>query len=331
MALLASLAISAFVLCISRRVRSLLNANVISNESVVSLPKFSVMDIIVYPVKSCRGIHLFSSAIMPSGLQYDRQFMIVDQAGRFITQRDRPEMGGIETLIENGWLVLKFDYKAESSNVNASGNDTRCETVRVKLDLDHELHRDTQIVDVVIWNDTCKAFVVEEDNCNQKLTAFFNQSVRLVRLAAKRMIHNKYALSPEDNVQFADGFPVLINTTSSLNYLNTLLKKPVTFENFRPNIIVDTGDYSPEKPWLEDEWKIITLAACSFALVKPCTRCLITAIDPSTHRVAGVDPLATLQRKHGNKNGEGVFGMNGIPVNIRGVEIKIGDEVLVEK
>ena len=47
-----------------------------------------VSDLFIYPLKSARGIRLDASAIDAFGLPGDRRAMVVDNTGRFITQRE---------------------------------------------------------------------------------------------------------------------------------------------------------------------------------------------------------------------------------------------------
>ena len=54
----------------------------------------------VYPVKSCRGIALERATVAVRGVAFeagayaiaDREWMIVDAAGRFVTQREQPRL-----------------------------------------------------------------------------------------------------------------------------------------------------------------------------------------------------------------------------------------------
>ena len=41
---------------------------------------------IVYPVKSCKGVNVPSSELNTRGFQFDRQWMVVDSDGDFVTQ-----------------------------------------------------------------------------------------------------------------------------------------------------------------------------------------------------------------------------------------------------
>ena len=46
----------------------------------------------VHPVKSCAGVELREARLMDTGLDLDRAWMVVDEGGRFVTQRVLPRM-----------------------------------------------------------------------------------------------------------------------------------------------------------------------------------------------------------------------------------------------
>ena len=94
-----------------------------------------------------------------------------------------------------------------------------------------------------------------------------------------------------DIVSFADAFPLLVIGSASLDLLNSKLARPVSMANFRPNLVLRT-----DTPHIEDSWKRIRIGDTEFALTKPCTRCILTTIDPDT-AVPATDgePLATLK------------------------------------
>ncbi|MBT4032887.1 MAG: MOSC domain-containing protein, partial [Methylococcales bacterium] len=62
--------------------------------------------ITLYPIKSLAGISVNQWPVTPRGLQYDRQWMLVDQKGRFLSQRQLPQMSLIETAITEHQLIL---------------------------------------------------------------------------------------------------------------------------------------------------------------------------------------------------------------------------------
>ncbi|MFA7557969.1 MAG: MOSC domain-containing protein, partial [Hydrogenophaga sp.] len=61
----------------------------------------------IYPVKSCAGMSVTEAELTPTGLAWDRAWMVVDAAGRFVTQRELPRMVLIQPAFRMGQLVLR--------------------------------------------------------------------------------------------------------------------------------------------------------------------------------------------------------------------------------
>ena len=66
----------------------------------------SIAALFVYPVKGCRGIALSSGRVTERGLEHDREWMVVDTSGRFVTQRTEPRLASIATAISATSLTL---------------------------------------------------------------------------------------------------------------------------------------------------------------------------------------------------------------------------------
>jgi MOSC domain-containing protein len=127
----------------------------------------------------------------------------------------------------------------------------------------------------------------------------------------------------DDQVSFADGFPLLLISEASLADLNGRLPAPVEMRRFRPNLVVD-GDL----PYAEDNWRRIRVGDVEFAGVKNCSRCVFTTIDPDSGEVhPDKEPLRTLSTYRRRTQGGVYFGQNLIPRDA-GV-IRIGDPVTV--
>ncbi|HFD86614.1 MAG TPA: MOSC domain-containing protein, partial [Gammaproteobacteria bacterium] len=135
-----------------------------------------------------------------------------------------------------------------------------------------------------------------------------------------RQVDQDYA-SAGDKTAFSDGFPILLISQASLDDLNNRLDEPMPMKRFRPNLVV-TGT----QPYEEDQWQRISINGVEFRIVKPCSRCIVTTIDPETGKQTGVEPLETLgtYRKQGGKV---MFGQNVIPDG-SGV-VALGDEVVI--
>ena len=66
-----------------------------------------VTGLFIYPVKSCGGIKLSETHLLETGLAHDRQWMLVDADGRFVTQRTHPAMALIRTALDDDVLRLR--------------------------------------------------------------------------------------------------------------------------------------------------------------------------------------------------------------------------------
>jgi hypothetical protein len=147
---------------------------------------------------------------------------------------------------------------------------------------------------------------------------------RLVEIApdAFRAVDANFAVSDDDEVSFADGFPYLLIGASSLADLNTRLATPVPMNRFRPNIVMSGAD-----AFAEDEWRRIRIGETTFHVVKPCARCVLTTVDQVSGEKTGAEPLRTLAT-YRTVNGKVMFGQNLIAENV-GDEIRVGDRVTV--
>ena len=234
------------------------------------------------------------------GLSGDRCYMLIDDRGRFLSQREHPRMALIS--VEETPTVLSI-RAAET----------------VALELPHQL-AEAEETCVSVWNDELDAAVASTE-VNHWFSAFLGLSCRLVYMAERhhRAVPGGHGRQG-DEVSFADGAPLLLASTSSLDSLNTRLANPVTMLHFRPNLVV-----SGSPPFAEDEWRLIRIGEVELEVSWPCARCVMTTVDPSTGIKAGDrEPLATLGRFRRSPTGA-LFGQNLIPRKL-GL-IRVGDAV----
>jgi uncharacterized protein YcbX len=64
-------------------------------------------EIYIYPIKSARGIPVDETAVDVSGPRQDRRWMLVDNDGRFLSQRVLPRMTLISPCFHSGDLVVE--------------------------------------------------------------------------------------------------------------------------------------------------------------------------------------------------------------------------------
>ncbi|MGA8357189.1 MAG: MOSC domain-containing protein, partial [Xanthobacteraceae bacterium] len=68
------------------------------------MPK--IAELFVYPIKSCGGVHMKEVSIVPTGFEFDRNWMVVDESGTFVTQREHPKLALVKPEFANGGLIL---------------------------------------------------------------------------------------------------------------------------------------------------------------------------------------------------------------------------------
>lgn len=264
-------------------------------------------EIYIYPIKSLGGIHLEKSNITTRGLENDRRFMLVDENGRFLSQREYPQLAVFLTEIEGENLIITNKKDGTSLKVQVQYSITQS--------LSHSLI-------VNIWDDETTAIEVSEE-ASKWFTQALGIPTRLVYMheESQRKIEASYSLTGGEITSFSDGYPILIIGQSSLDDLNGRLENPVNINRFRPNFVFTDGE-----PFEEDAWHEFTIGNVGFFGVKPCARCIMTTIDQETGEKKGKEPLLTLNkyRKAGNKI---LFGQN-VLISQLGT-VSVGDDVTI--
>jgi hypothetical protein len=228
--------------------------------------------------------------------------MIVDAAGRFLTQRQHPRLAQIDAMPTDRGVALRH------AGLGA-------------LDVDFP-DENAPLERVVVWRDQAPARLASP--AGRYFSAFLDAPVRLVYFhdIGARPVDPNFARA-DDRVGFADGFPVLMTSVASLEDVNRRLARPVGMDRFRANIVVEGAP-----AWAEDRWRRIRVGALAFRVVKPCSRCAIPTFDPLTgERPDGDEPLRTLATFRRAAGGGIMFGQNLIPDDFGA--IRVGDRIEV--
>lgn len=235
-----------------------------------------------YPVKSLRGTPCTGLTVAARGPLADRQWMLVDPQGVFVTQRQLPRMALIDVQLHGDGLLLRCGERWLAVSRPPT---------------------DAPLVEVSVWGDRCLAQAAHPET-ELWIGELLGRPCRLVYLPDTQMraVNPKYA-RPDDQVGFADGFPFLLISQASLDDLNRRLAQPVPMGRFRPNLVVDGCD-----AYAEDNWRRIRVGEVAFRVVKPCSRCAIPTIDPQTAE-RGVEPLRTLMA-YRRRDSKVYFGQN---------------------
>jgi uncharacterized protein YcbX len=255
-------------------------------------------DMFIYPVKSLAGIRVSEWEVVETGLKYDRQWMLIDEDGQFLSQRRLPKMALIQTQLTDSELILSApNFVDFHLSLESKGG---------------------AIIQSTVWKDCCDA-----QHVSKEVDAWFSKVLeipcQLVYLPTetKRGVDLNYA-NAADRVAFSDGFPFLIVSENSLNALNAELENPIEMARFRPNLVI-----SGCEAYAEDFWREIQIGDIVFRLPKPCSRCSVPGINPHTAEVTK-EPLTTLSRLRKWQN-KIYFGQNALHNSVG--MLKIGDNV----
>lgn len=262
-----------------------------------------------YPVKSCRGADLRQTVVQRAGLAGDRRWMLVSaDDGRMLTARTHPRLLLADPRPVEGGLVL-------------DGPDLPALRV-AEPDPAHG----TEPVRVHRWP---TAGVHAGDAADAWFSELLGERVRMLHLDDPDRRRPDPGFSrPDDRVSYADGYPLLLTSTGSLDALNALVASgphagagPLSMIRFRPNLVV-----SGAPAWAEDGWRRLRVGDAEFRVVKGCSRCVLTTMDPAT-AVQGREPMVSLAR-HRRFDGGVWFGVNVVP-DTPGAELRLGDPVEV--
>jgi uncharacterized protein YcbX len=267
------------------------------------MSRLILSEIWIYPIKSLAGIRLQRAIVKQKGLAYDRRWMLVDEAGRFLTQREHPEMSQFHMAMGSGQLTIQNRVSGQSIVLELEGKNSG------------------ESMPVIIWDDEVEAIEVRQD-----YSLWFSDQLKIkCKLVFfpetnTRSVDPDYAIQNE-HVSLADGYPFLIIGQASLDELNKRLQEPIPMNRFRPNFVFTGG-----KPYEEDSWHKFSVGKNRFVGVKPCSRCVLTTVDQQTGK-KGLEPLATLAtyRKTGSKI---FFGQNLVAIDYD--EVQEGDEIALE-
>ena len=262
-----------------------------------------VSKLCVYPIKSCQGIYLDRVKVINTGFFLDREMMLVSDSGKFITQRQFPQLAKVKVKMIEDIILSTDDENLPPITLPLASTGTA--------------------IEVEIWGDTLQASDRGDavaDWFHRLLNLNENKICRLVKRSPnyERIVKQKYPSQEDIPISFADSYPVMLTATASLVKLNQRIaeihlsqKQAIPMNRFRPNIVVETTE-----PFIEDRWNVIQIGEIKFKVAKPCSRCIITTIDQQQGKKDRLkEPLNTLSTFRQLSEQGVMFGVNLIPKN----------------
>ncbi|KAK9088152.1 hypothetical protein Scep_027234 [Stephania cephalantha] len=314
----------------SSLIASLFGSSSSSTTTTTQAPSSTISSIFIYPIKSCRGISVPQAPIAPTGLRWDRQWLVVNSKGRAYTQRVEPKLALVQVELPNEAFEEGWEPKEDSYFViRAPGMDV----------LKVSLGRTCEVVDGISCWEWSGSALDEGPEASEWFSRYIGKPSRLVRFNAAsetRAVDPAYGRGYK--TMFSDEYPFMMLSQGSLDALNEQLQEPLPINRFRPNILVDGC-----KPFSEDLWTELIINKMTFHGVKLCSRCKVPTINQD-NGIAGSEPTETLMKfrsgkvlrpNNGKLQGKVYFGQNLVCKESltggKGKVIRVGDPVFVVK
>ncbi|GAB1865840.1 MOSC domain-containing protein 1, mitochondrial [Camponotus japonicus] len=284
-------------------------------------------DIMVFPIKSLGIIRMKEMECTKLGLRSgwlkDRTLMVIDLEGRFLTARQLPKMvniipeyyGSILTLRAPGMMSISIDLaqlRGKPFQVAVWG-----QAVPAR-DCGEEVAR---------W---LSRFLLQEDTGLRLVYYPLDRPAREIR---KKNENYFPLLTTTDTGAYPDESSFSLINEASVAELNSRLDEPVIPQQFRMNFVVK-GAIAYE----EDKWDWVKIGDVIFRNVRPCTRCILTTVNPETGtKSTKVEPVKTLKSYRQVTDPQirpavGDSPVMGIHLGLRGPNgiVRIGDPVYVD-
>ena len=255
-----------------------------------------------YPVKSCRGTAVESATISPTGVDGDRQLIVLAQ-GKPVNQARLPKLATVATrrvspttiafhTADGASFVHTVTAHDAGSTVAYYGNSVR----------------------VVDQGDAVAAWISRAAGTDLRIAALrstFRRSVPLKEFAVVDGI---------DQSRFVDVAPILVTNEASLADLNARLDTPIPMNRFRPNVVIGGLD-----AFAEDAVSDLHNDALRLVRATHCERCAVTCTDQETGE-RSPEPLQTLRSYRHREDGYGGGVLFGAYMGVEGkATVRVGD------
>jgi uncharacterized protein YcbX len=261
-----------------------------------------------YPVKGLAGVSVEQAEVGPTGLRHDRNFMLVEPDGTFLSQRSLPAMAALRAEILDDGAALRF-------------------TAEGVPDLEIPVQYDGKRRDVSLFGKWFGMGVVQDPAADEWFSARLGKPAALVRVTPE---HERPGWGVHrGQTGFGDAHALMITSLSSLDGLNARIVEhggdAIPMNRFRPNIVVAGWT----EPHTEDKVLRMSAGAVEIGYAARSIRCAVPTVDQATGEKRGPEPTRTLAtyRRQQDYGGGVSFGMKAA-VLAEGT-LHVGDEILV--
>uniref|UniRef100_A0A669PAQ5 Molybdenum cofactor sulfurase n=1 Tax=Phasianus colchicus TaxID=9054 RepID=A0A669PAQ5_PHACC len=267
--------------------------------SEVAVPKITrggkpitVINIYLYPIKSCSAFEVTEWPVGNQGLMYDRNWMVVNQNGVCITQKQEPKLCLINPSI---------NLKQKIMVIQAEGMDP------ISVSLEENTGKEAVIYESKVCSHRVKTY-----DCGERTAGWFStflgRPCRLIRQSPDRKNDTQH--------KNTKGLLSILKKKSEPLEIEELIRR------FRANIVIS----APES-FEEEEWAEISIGSLRFQVVGPCTRCQVICIDQQSGE-RNKEFLQSLSAARGKKTNFGIYLMNQPLCSSFPDILSVGSEVL---
>ncbi|ESR35450.1 hypothetical protein CICLE_v10004324mg [Citrus x clementina] len=263
-------------------------------ERWLSVSKYVIKFITVYPIKSCAGFSVERWPLCSTGLLHDREWLLKSQTGEILTQKKVPEMCLISTYIDLNQeiLVVKSPRCRDELPINL-----KPDSYNGGID---EIDLYGQRYEVLGYADEINLWFSKAIGRPCSLLQCFSPTFRV---CLNKRGDTVMCRDLESRLNFTNEAQFLLVSEESVSDLNSKLSSKadtrkgidgVTVKvnpmRFRPNLVVSGGE-----PYAEDRWRNLKIGNNCFTSLGGCNRCQMINF---THKDGQVqksnEPLATL-------------------------------------
>jgi uncharacterized protein len=292
-----------------------------------------VIGLTIFPIKGCQGIPLTQALMFDEGLAvrltsgallHDRQYMIVDETGNFITQREVNAMATIAVTMTPDGLKL-----------SARGTHSSIPNLSI-------VHQDNPLTSgftqraITVWNFSGLGWDLGPAT-QRWLSTVLQRPASLVQFSNAAPRDCKDIGTHITRTFYADSFPYLILNQQSVNDLQARLQEhhqdsalELPSNRFRSNILIDGLE-------AYDEDLIATMnvngSQAQLEVVSKCVRCNVPGIDQQSGEVQAASPTALLDTFRLDQSlGGSTIGVNAMlsAKQRQGALIQVGEPLTVE-
>ena len=236
------------------------------NDAVIPR-SLKISAIYVYPIKSCGGMRVSSWPVGESGLLFDREWTIVDSAGRAVTQKSHPRLSLVRAAVDlnSQLLIVRAPVEICQETLIVSIASNALTSSQLKIGSDYEpisvsvcgRHRSGMSVssDADAWFSSFLCHSTGPSDSNGHLRPHSTPRYRLLSRCIEYGESStlQVASGLEDGQEkkqqsFSNQAPFLLITEESVRTLIGLIaaeaeesgvvRGKIRVENFRPNIVV---------------------------------------------------------------------------------------------